>query len=388
MGAALTGGQVTVEAGQTLTLDGTTVTGSAITDSGMVRVDAGQTLHLIDTTVSGGSINNQGIIEVQSGIVRITGDISGAGSSTIDAGATLALDGSSNQSITFAGTNATLELGSSSSFAGSVIGIAAGDKIDLQQIQYGPATTGVYANGVLTITDGTHSIGLHLVGDYSNANFVGSADGTGTLITLKAVDDAPVIANGEATQAPATPIVEAVDNSAAEIGNALYHQVGVVHFTDVDLTDRPTATQTRVATYTAADGHTSLTLTDDQAAALIGAFTIAPEQANANNGALDWSYDIHDNALDFLAQGETVTVQSTIVIDDQRAGTGTATVTITIQGTNDAPTIQSGSTIAQEAVTEDTLTPDSQTLSTSGSIAFQDPRLDRCAHRYLRPEVV
>src|SRR2546423_14742805 len=44
--AAVNGGQVTVDATKTLTLDNTTVTGTTIADNGTVKVDATKTLNL------------------------------------------------------------------------------------------------------------------------------------------------------------------------------------------------------------------------------------------------------------------------------------------------------------------------------------------------------
>ena len=68
---------------------------------------------------------------------------------------------------------------------------------------------------------------------------------------------------------------------------------------------------------------------------------------NANNGHIDWSYSIADNALDFLAAGETLILTSEIVLSDGTPEAGkdlrdTTSVQITITGTNDAPTLSAG----------------------------------------------
>ncbi len=94
LGAALSGGQVTVEAGQTLTLDGTTVTGSTFTDiasGAMLVVDAGKTLTFSHVIVNGGGINvgAGGILNlVDTQIVGATlsdfGTINVSGTSTVD----------------------------------------------------------------------------------------------------------------------------------------------------------------------------------------------------------------------------------------------------------------------------------------------------------------
>ena len=68
------------------------------------------------------------------------------------------------------------------------------------------------------------------------------------------------------------------------------------------------------------------------------------QAGNHNNGTVGWSYSLADSALDFLGEGQTATVVSTIALDDHHGGTDTAQVTVTITGKNDAPaiTVESG----------------------------------------------
>src|SRR5205807_8717634 len=61
---------------------------------------------------------------------------------------------------------------------------------------------------------------------------------------------------------------------------------------------------------------------------------------NTNNGTINWTYSNADGALDFLATNQTVKVTSTVTLDDHQPGlTDTATITITIAGSNDAPKV-------------------------------------------------
>ena len=108
---------------------------------------------------------------------------------------------------------------------------------------------------------------------------------------------------------------------------------GSITFTDLDLTDLPTATEATASVTTA------LTLTPAQQAAIENAFTISAAGGNTNNGTINWDYTIADADLDFLAAGETVTVVFTITVDDGNGGTDTQDVTINITGSNDAPVI-------------------------------------------------
>ncbi len=368
--AALNGGHVTIEAHQALTLDGVTVTGTSFDDAASgatIQVDGatGDTLKLGGVSITGGGFNvaanglvqtsgdvtltnvgvtNDGTIEVTGGKLTITGTGSVAdsvandgGTIQIDGGAVLDLNVSDTQNISFAGTGGKLQI-DTGSFDGSIVSLAATDQIDLTTIGYGPGTTGTYVSnadntgGTLTITDGTHSIALQLVGDYRNAHFAGSADSNGdTLVTLNANDDAPVIASGDTAQS--ATVAELTDITGSSAMDDSTPAGGTIHFTDIDLTDRPTATVTLQTVTWSGD-----TLTDAETSALESGFQLTPV-TNTNNGQIAWTYAITDGSLDFLGAGQTATVTSTVTLDDHQGGHDTATVTVTIDGSNDAPVL-------------------------------------------------
>jgi fibronectin-binding autotransporter adhesin len=334
-----------------LTLGFTTIANAG----GLITVDGTGVLTLNEATINGGAINNYSSSVVPGSMIAGNMDITGSstisnahlnyGNVTIESGQTLTLDHDTvtGTTFTFVGTGTELRI-DGSSLGGSIAGLAATDEIDLQAIGFGLNTTGGYvgnaSGGVLTITDGAHSISMTLVGDYLNAHFAGSSDGTGgTLITLNALDDAPVIATADKTE------VVAVMERDHKIGSSLSDTIsGAIHFTDIDLTDRPTATVTlQSVTWTGG------TLTAAEITALEQAFSLA-QSDNTNNGAIGWGYAINDDALDFLGQGQTATVTSTVTLSDHQGGTDTATVAITLHGANDAPTIVSETDPSTETV--------------------------------------
>jgi hypothetical protein len=113
-------------------------------------------------------------------------DLNGNGYKTIDAGATLELTSAYNGVVTFAGSTGTLKLDNSSSFSGTVAGMSGQDTIDLVDINFAsaqqPTYSGTNSGGTLTVTDGTHTANIALLGQYM-ASFVKSADEfDGTLI--------------------------------------------------------------------------------------------------------------------------------------------------------------------------------------------------------------
>ncbi len=130
-----------------------------------------------------------------------------------------------------------------------------------------------------------------------------------------------------------TPVITVVDVSGAITEGNTLSDNGSIKFTDLDLTDRAIATEvTKSVTSTT-------TLTPSQQTAIENAFSIANTAGNANNGEVTWNYTIAETDINYLAVGETVTAVFTITVNDANGGIASQDVTVTITGTNDAPTV-------------------------------------------------
>ena len=107
---------------------------------------------------------------------------------------------------------------------------------------------------------------------------------------------------------------------------------------DVDLTDVQTV---------------SVTASSSTAASVLGTLTPTVDNNTTSDGAgvIAWSYSVDDSAVDYLAAGQEVTETFTVTVNDQNGGTVDQTVSFTITGTNDAPTV-SAATDVTGAVTE------------------------------------
>ncbi|HEV2336832.1 MAG TPA: hypothetical protein VGS13_15110 [Stellaceae bacterium] len=120
-------------------------------------------LETVRGTASGGTIR-RGIIEVASG-------------------------GTASGTVTFI-SGGTLRLDAGASFTGDISGFAIPDRIDLRGVAFGSGTTSSFVealdntSGMLTVSDGTHSVQLTLLGSYTTANFTLATDNHGgTLVT-------------------------------------------------------------------------------------------------------------------------------------------------------------------------------------------------------------
>jgi probable HAF family extracellular repeat protein len=97
-------------------------------------------------------------------------------------------------SVVFTGATGALQLDQSQNFTGQISGFGGQDQIDLRDVSYSANTTLGYAannsnsGGTLTVSDGTHTANLALLGQYSATSFTAASDGHGgTLITDPAV---------------------------------------------------------------------------------------------------------------------------------------------------------------------------------------------------------
>jgi hypothetical protein len=144
------------------------------------------------------AVTNTGKLEAAGGNLTVNGAVTGAGSAVISAG-TLAFGSSFTENVAFTGTSCVLVLAQSQGYAGQISGfsLTGGTSLDLRDIGFisaGEATfSGTATSGVLTVTDGTHTAHITLLGDYLTSTFTASSDGHGGTIVVDPTK-APAIA--------------------------------------------------------------------------------------------------------------------------------------------------------------------------------------------------
>jgi hypothetical protein len=131
-----------------------------------------------------------------------------AGDRVVANGATLEIKTATSAGAIFSGAQGTLQLDRSLAFTGYISAFRGQDRIDLRDVAFSAQTTLGYTTtsfnadnsdptgGTLSVSDGTHTANLALLGNYTVSSFVLSSDGNGgTLVT-----DPPAIQQTTLTQ--------------------------------------------------------------------------------------------------------------------------------------------------------------------------------------------
>ena len=198
---------------------------------------------------------------------------------------------------------------------------------------------------------------------------VESVDGTATstiTITIRGTNDAPELSS------------EAGEDIEEADGLHAVKTTGEVTFSDIDINDVVTLSTSFVEgsfKWNLREGAPALDISSLppgllEALTKSATFHTDIDSANPDNATNEqgttWHYDAGPVNLDFLGAGESLTFEYRIVATDTSGAQAKTDVTITINGTNDAPEIKS--------ITGDTaLSEDQQTaLSLRGSIEFAD----------------
>ncbi|HEY2178631.1 MAG TPA: hypothetical protein VGH15_08615 [Caulobacteraceae bacterium] len=130
------------------------------------------------------AVNNTGLLIAQSrGTLTLEGTVSGAGSARITTSGRLVVEKGFAENVAFVGGTGVLQLDDSVAYTGKVSGLvsAGTDSLDLRDITFTKGVTkatfsGTTGGGTLTVTDGTHTAHIKLLGNYLGATFTPSSD--------------------------------------------------------------------------------------------------------------------------------------------------------------------------------------------------------------------
>ncbi len=175
-------------------------------------------------------------------------------------------------------------------------------------------------------------------------------------ITINGTNDAPVIAI-EGDDSAAESLIETDDTLST---------AGTLSISDLDTTDVVTPSVASVTATGDTDG-----LSNDQLLSMLSVDAEAIIDGVSNDGTLNWAFDsasVAGEAFDHLAVGESLVLDYTVVVTDSQGATAEQVVSITINGTNDAPVIA----IEGDDSAAESLTQSDATLATAGTLSVSD----------------
>src|ERR1700754_1207888 len=189
-----------------------------------------------------------------------------------------------------------------------------------------------------------------------------ASDTQDVTITILGTNHAVVITSGPESAS----VTELADTTgSAAIDTTTTTPAGTLNFTDADTGDTHTVTTTLTST----SGPAVPAATQaDLAAALI---TTLHDSTGTGTGSVDWNFAIADHDLDFLAEGEQLTLNYDVQVADNSTNAH-QTVSVVITGANDAVAITSGPGSAAVAEQPDTSGSTALDTSSTGTLNFAD----------------
>jgi VCBS repeat-containing protein len=192
---------------------------------------------------------------------------------------------------------------------------------------------------------------------YTDSITVATGDGTEQVVTVS------IAGTNDAATFTGAPFIGSVQEiTGVPVANSVLTNSGTIEFTDAEGFN----TTHSVGAVTASTG-------------ALGSLTVT-KTADTNGvgtvGALTWHYSVDAAAVEYLAAGETKEDLFRFTLVDERGDFTASSVAVTLTGTNDAPTIVSGSTIASGEFSEAVATTGSSMNDiVTNSITFADTDL-------------
>ncbi len=196
----------------------------------------------------------------------------------------------------------------------------------------------------------------------------GGSDTELVTITINGANDIPSIegtSNGD------------VQEDVAVVPTSTLTANGSGSFNDIDITDSHTMSSLLTSAATWSGGLLSDELTNQQIDDLSSGFSAQIDSQQTDSWS--WDYTVNNDLLQFLAQGQNITMTFTVTIDDGNGGTNAQEITITITGTNDDPVISieqgdsaSGTVIEAGNLDDGTIVAGTDTVSGTLSVSDVD----------------
>ncbi|TPK95517.1 hypothetical protein FJ938_27945 [Mesorhizobium sp. B2-4-14] len=211
-GGSLAAGAISIASGGVLQISQTYLAlAEAIANNGAITLASATSKGI--TASFNGTLTGAGTMTVQSGATAVIGTaVSGSGSFTLTNNGNLEFVSADSENVTFAsGATGTLKLDHSltAPFTGKISGLSPNNAVDLADLKFTKKNmtaiyTGNTTGGLLTVSNGSQSVTLNLLGDYTHSAWTLSKDsGSGTLVVDPSTAQAPpLVASATESHSP------------------------------------------------------------------------------------------------------------------------------------------------------------------------------------------
>jgi VCBS repeat-containing protein len=192
-----------------------------------------------------------------------------------------------------------------------------------------------------------------------------ASDSQDVTITILGTNHPVVITSGPES-ASASELAGTTGSAAIDTTTTV--PAGTLAFTDADTGDTHTVATSLLST----SGPTVPAATQADLAGALS--TTLHDSTGTGTGSVDWNFNIADHDLDFLAEGQQLTVNYNVKVSDASTNAN-QTVSVVITGANDPVTITSGpqsGSVAEQANTSGSTSLDSTTPVPTGTLTFTD----------------
>jgi VCBS repeat-containing protein len=192
-----------------------------------------------------------------------------------------------------------------------------------------------------------------------------ASDSQDVTITILGTNHPVVITSGPES-ASVTELAGTTGSAAVDTTTTV--PAGTLAFTDADTGDTHTVATSLLST----SGPAVPAATQADLAGALS--TTLHDSTGTGTGSVDWNFNIADHDLDFLAEGQTLTVNYNVKVSDASTNAN-QTVSVVITGANDPVTITSGpesSSVAEQPNTTGSSSLDSTTPVPTGTLSFTD----------------
>ena len=208
-------------------------------------------------------------------------------------------------------------------------------------------------------TDGNDAIAIAVSDGTLSASATIAESVTGTVGNRP-----PVVVTGSTLTGAVT---ERTQTSGSTIADTAH---GAVLFTDANAADKHSVKVSSVVASGAIGGLpvTATLLSWFNAGALV-------EPVGTKPGSAPWTFSAADRSFDYLSAGQVATLTYTLTLADNHGGSTNQTVTVTVTGTNDAPTVSRGGTTTAQLTELAGVTGSTAIDSATGVLRYADKDL-------------